>query len=181
MGLNTMGLTIFDKKWFDGTPKNAKKATATLTFTDAVVAAETVTIGNDVYEFVAEAGDIAKETNVAVVVGADLTADNAVEKLETAINANSGVVTSVANTEDNTCVISYIAVGTDGNDISVSTNCTGASFEEGATKLGGGQYATPCNTSKALVAIGNDVYFTVKPVNKWTEDGWYKAENPALL
>ena len=46
----------FQKKWFDeASPINPKAASATLTFDGAVVAAETVTIGGKVFEFVAAA------------------------------------------------------------------------------------------------------------------------------
>ena len=43
------------------------------------------------------------------------------------------------------------------------------------TNFTGGQYATPCNASKAAIVIDDTIYITDKPVNKWTEDGWYSA------
>ena len=49
-----------------------------------------------------------------------------------------------------------------------------ASFME-STNFAGGQYATPCNASKAAIVIDDTLYVTDKPVNKWTEDGWYSA------
>ncbi len=97
-------------KWFaEDSPINANEASATLTFTDVVIAAETVTIGDEVYEFVADAEDVT-EGNIAVVVGVTLTADNAVTKLAEAIEANSSLVTAVADVDEDTCVVSYVEV-----------------------------------------------------------------------
>jgi hypothetical protein len=157
----------FQKKWFSAaSPVNPKKASATLTFDDAVVAAETVTIGDEVYEFVAAAGSITKDTNIAVVVGENLTADNAVAKLATAINANSSVVTAVSSTTNDTVVISYIAVGTAGNDINIAKTCTNASFGDGVTALSGGQYGTPCPVADVIVYASPHYYWCITPGNQ---------------
>lgn len=171
MGLNKDGLVVFHKKWFTGTPQNAVKASGTLTFTDVVVAAETVTVGTDVYEFVADAGDIADPSYIPVVVGVTLTADNAVTKLAEAINANSSVVTAVADTDDDTVVVAYLTVGTEGNAIATTETCTNASF--GAATLAGGQYATPSRASMALIEISGTKYMALKPADKYTTDAWY--------
>jgi hypothetical protein len=173
-----MGYTQFYRKWFSGdTPVNAVKATATLTFTDVVVAAETVTIGDEVYEFVAASGDIAVATNIPVVVGTTLTADNAVTKLAEAINANSEIATATANTTADTCVITYKLVGTEGNSIGVAETCTNASFGVDVDALSGGQYATPAMTS-CFIIIGGVWYIADAPVSKWDTDGW-KSATPA--
>ena len=179
MALNTEYVQFY-KKWFsESTPVNAVKAKATLTFSDVVVAAETVTIEGQVFEFVAVAGDIADPANIPVVVGATLTADNAVTKLAEAINANSTLVTAVEDTDDDTCIITYILVGTEGNDISVATTCTNATFGVDVSLLSGGQYATPAMTA-CFIKISGVWYITNSPVDKWDEEGWYSA-TPTLI
>ena len=173
----------FQKKWFDeASPINPKAASATLTFDGAVVAAETVTIGEKVFEFVAAAVEVAEGTDYAVVVGATLTADNAVTKLADAINANLTDVVAVKDTTEDTCTITYKAVGTEGNAVTVATICTNASFgeDEDVDSLSGGQYATPCKASTAAIIIDNTIYFTNKPCTKWTEDAWYSAATTLL-
>lgn len=156
-------------KWFsDVTPKNPKPATATLTFSGAIEVAETVTIGDDVFEFVATADDITEETNIPVVVGDVLTAENAVAKLTAAINAKSEIVTAVAVNTDETdaVVVSYIAVGTAGNSISVETDVTNASWGNDVTKLSGGQYGTPCPEVNSIVYVDPYYYWCDKEGNK---------------
>lgn len=173
MGFNNDALVTFFKPWFDGTPVNAAKSSGTLTFTDVVVEAETVTIGADVYEFVADAGDIAVATNIPVVVGVTLTADNAVAELADAINANTTeLVSAIADTDDDTVVITHDFVGTEGNSIGIETDCTNAGFGDGVTTLSGGLYATPCKASSALIEISGTKYYTTKPVDKFSETGW---------
>ena len=153
-------------KWFnDNTPLNPKPATATLTFTGVVVEAETVTIGDEVYEFVADAEDVT-EDNIAVVVGETLTADNAVEKLAGAINTNSEIVTATFDKEDDVCVISYKKVGTEGNAVEIETDCTNASFGEEVTKLSGGQFGVPCPEVNTLLKDDNYYYLCTKEGNK---------------
>ena len=296
MGFNTNGLTIFHKPWFTGAPQNAKKASATISFSDVISDTETITIGSNVYEFdytdavtagrikidmtdyltkatatltytnipviektitigtaasletyemVAAADEVTDPDNIPVVLGTTLTAANAVTKLAEAINSNSALVSAVANTTDgkvvitalaggtgantlaiattetnasfglgvttlsgglNTCttangsaclvaalnanedevvsatlgadaesvVISNKLVGTEGNSVAVSTTCASGSFDDGVTKLFGGQYATPCQTA-CYIDISGTWYFASIPVTKWTENGWYSA------
>lgn len=129
-------------------------ATGTLTFNGVPVAAETATIGTEVYEFVAVAEDIAVPTNIAVVLGTTLTADNAVTKLAEAINANSELVTATSDEEANTVVVSAIVKGTAGNAIDSTETCTNAAW--GAAKLAGGlDTITATNAVAALVEAIN--------------------------
>lgn len=168
----------FQKKWFDETsPINPKAASASLTFDGVVVAAETVTIGGKVFEFVADAEDVAEGTDYAVVVGGTLTADNAVTKLANAINANLTDVVAVEDTTKDTCTITYKAVGTEGNAVTVATTCTNASFGEGVTKLSGGQYGTPCPVVDTIVYTSPYYYWCDVAGNK--DDVSWKRFTPA--
>lgn len=154
-------------KWFtDASPSNPKPATATLTFTDVVIAAETVSINDQVYEFVALAANIADPANIPVVVGTTLTADNAVTVLAKAINDNSTIVTAVKDTTEDTVVITYNTVGTAGNDVEIETTCTKASFGEDVAKLSGGQYGTPCPIADVIVYVTPHYYWCEVAGNK---------------
>ena len=155
MGFNTKGLTVFNRVWFSGNPVNAVKASATLSFEGVVVAAETVTINGQVYEFVAAAEDIAVATNIPCVVGVTLTADNAVTVLAAAINANSDIVTAVANTTTDTVVITAIAGGTGANALAIATDETNASFGGGVTTLSGG--LNTCTAADGAACIVNAI------------------------
>ena len=168
----------FQKKWFsEASPENPKSATATLTFDGVVVAAETVTIGGKVFEFVADADDVAEGTDYAVVVGSTLTADNAVTKLADAINANLTDVVAVKDTTKDTCTITYKTVGTEGNSVTVETDCTKASFGEKVTKLSGGQYGTPCPVVDTIVYTSPYYYWCDVAGNK--DDVSWKRFTPA--
>lgn len=163
-------------KWFsESTPKNPHKASATLTFTGNVVAAETVTINNVVFEFVVAKGDIAKETNIPVVVGATLTGKNAVEKLAIAINDSLDFVVATADVDDsenNICIINYYKVGTEGNVVTVAETCTSATFGTSVTKLSGGQLGTPCPVANTVIYKSPYYYWCVTAGNEdnvaWT-------------
>lgn len=168
----------FQKKWFsEVSPVNPKAATATLTFDGAVVAAETVTIGEKVFEFVAAAVDVAEGADYAVVVGTTLTADNAVTKLADAINANLTDVVAVKDTTKDTCTITYKTVGAEGNAITVATTCTNASFGEEVTKLSGGQWGTPCPVVDTIVYATPYYYWCDVAGNK--DDVSWKRFTPA--
>jgi hypothetical protein len=295
MGFSLKGTTLFYKQWFHGTPVNAKKASATLTFsgvvsdgeevvigsnayefdnntnlenglataismtpylneargtitfTGVVLAAQIVTIGTEVYEFVAAAEDVADPANIPLVMGADMSADNAVTVLGLAISSVSAIADAISNTTTDTVlviadakgtagntiastttcinasfaqvtltggldtitassavtalvasitanddyatavdgaldtvVVSYYLVGTEGNAVTVSTDAANATWGVAVTTLSGGQYATPCNASSAVIVIGTDIYFTDKPCDKWTQDAWYLA-SPTLV
>ncbi|MDD4779003.1 MAG: hypothetical protein PHT02_00170 [Tissierellia bacterium] len=141
------------------------QATSTLTFTDIPIVTETVTVGSgddaEVYEFVAAAGDVADPANIPVVLGATLTADNAVTKLAEAISANSALVDATFSTEDDTVIIVADVRGTAGNSIATTETCTNASWT-GETLAGGLDTITASNAVTALVAsiTANDAYVT---------------------
>jgi hypothetical protein len=165
------------QKWFsDAEPQNPKCASATLSFNAGITAGEVVTIGDENYEFVAEATD-ATAGNIAVVVGETLTADKAIQELTKAINANSAIVTAVDDTEKDTCTILYKSVGTDGNAVGIETTTAGASFSDSATKLGGGQYGTPCMEVNSIIYASPHYYWCTAAGNK--DDVEWKKFTPA--
>ena len=220
------------------------KATGVLTFTGVVIEKETVTIGDDTFEFID--GGTAEEGNIVVLVTDDLTSDNAIEKLVEAINENSEAVTAVGDTEANTVTLTAVEGGTDGNaigttetltngsfaaatlvdgadevvkenavialedaintneneivtalqgddtllvsaklvgdegnDIAIDEDCTNATWEDGADKLSGGQYATPIRVSGYIV-LGGVLYIAENPVTKWSQAGW-KSASPSIV
>ena len=156
------GTLYLQKKWFsESTPTNPHKATATLTFGGIPVVTQTVTIGTEVYEFVA-AAENAQEGNIAVVLGETLTADKAVEELAKAINANSVLVTAVASKEDDTVVVEYKTIGTDGNDVAVAETCTNASWGADVAKLSGGSLGTPSMLRNVVVYASPYYYWCEK-------------------
>lgn len=159
----TYGTLQLQEKWFsEEHPTNPHKATATLTFKGIPVVAETVTIGGtEVYEFVATAENV-QEGNIAVVLGETLTADKAVEELAKAINANSVLVTAVASKEDDTVVVEYKTIGTDGNDVAVAEDCTNASWGDDVEKLSSGSLGTPSMLRNVVVYASPHYYWCEK-------------------
>lgn len=160
MAIKTLQL---QPKWFsDATPKNPKKATATLAFTGNVADTQTVTIGTEVYEF-KTSGD-AGEGKIKVDVSEGVTAEDAVEALATAINATSALVDAmpVSDEEQDVVILTYKEIGTEGNAIAVSTTATNASFKEGVTKLSGGQLGTPCPLRDVVVFATPHYYWCDK-------------------
>ena len=129
------------------------------------------------------------ETNASFGVGVTTlsgglntcTAANGSACLVAGLNANEDeVVSATLGADTESVVISNKLVGTEGNDVGVSTTCANGLFDAGVTKLSGGQYATPCNASSAVIVISNVIYFTDKPCTKWTENAWNSA-TPTLL
>jgi hypothetical protein len=164
------------KKWYaESAPQNAKEARATLTFSDIPVAAETVIIGDETYEIVAAAEDIADPANIPVVLGATMTADNAVTKLAEAISANSALVDAVGNTTADTVLVIYNSIGTEGNSVEISTTCTNASWGEDVTSLSGGQFGTPCPVPYTVVKDTTYYYTNIAP-NTEQDANWRRFQ-----
>jgi hypothetical protein len=172
MGLNRDNLVVFHKPWFTGNPQNAMYAEVTLEFSATPIATENVTIGTEIYEFIANGGTASTPTNFEVELAATPTVDDSIEKLAIAINANSTLVTAVGSDGFDTVTILSKFVGTEGNSITISETLTNAAFLNDATELSGGQYATPCKASSALIEIGGTKYYTEKQVDKWSITGW---------
>jgi hypothetical protein len=166
---------IYKKKWFSASaPVNAKAAKATLTFTGVVSDAQTVTIGSEVYEL--KTSGNAGTGKIKVDISSGVTADIAVTKIADTINANSKLVTAVASTTNDTVVVTYKTVGTDGNSVAVATTCTNASWGDDVTALSGGQYGTPCPESGTLVK--DDTYHYVCTVAGNKDDVVWKRFTP---
>jgi hypothetical protein len=103
------------------------------------------------------------------------TAANGSACLVAALNANEDeVVSATLGADTESVVISNKLVGTEGNNVTVSTTCDNGSFDDGATKLSGGQYATPCQTA-CYINISGTWYFASTPATKWSENSWYSA------
>jgi len=135
------------------------KANATLTYLSVPVVTKTITLGAaatiEIYEIVAAADEVTDPDNIPVVLGSTLTADNAVTVLAQVINANSALVTAVANTITDTLVITAIAGGTGANTLAIATTETNASFGESVTTLSGG--LNTCTAADGAACIVNAI------------------------
>lgn len=103
----------------------ATNATGTLTFTSSVSDGETVTIGDDVYEFDTDAEATITEGNIRVDVSGGATAPAAVTALVSAIGSER-LYTAVDGDGD-TVVITYNVSGVVG-EIDTTTTCADASW-----------------------------------------------------
>lgn len=120
------------------TPVNAVQATGTLTCSDAVSDGETVTIGDDVYEFDTDSSVTAG--NIAVDVSGGATASDAVTALVAAITASGDGTYSAADGAGDTVVITYGTYGTVGNAVATTETCTNGAW--GAATLENGVNGT---------------------------------------
>jgi phage tail sheath gpL-like len=161
------GTLYLQNKWFsEASPTNPHKSTATLTFSGVVADAQTVTIGTEIYEF--KTSGSAGTGKIKVDVSSGVTADIAVVKLKDAITANSAIVTALASTEDDTVVVEYKVIGTEGNDIEVSTDATNATWGTDVTKLSGGSLGTPSMTRNVVVYVSPYYYWCDKEGSEYT-------------
>lgn len=74
-----------------GTPVNAVAAKSTLTYTGVVIDAETITVGDDTYEFAADTAQSVAEGSIAVDVTASMTASSGTLTLATQPQANDTI------------------------------------------------------------------------------------------
>lgn len=102
-----------------------------------------------------------------------ITAANAVTALVASINANDEYVTA-SDGNDGKVVVKCKYVGTDGNSITVSETLANGGWEDRATKLSTGVYATPVNCP-AFIIIDGTWWIADSPVTKYTEGGWKSA------
>lgn len=89
-----------------GTPVNAEKAKATLTYTDVVIDGETITIGNDVYEFAADEAQSVEAGNIAVDIQEYTTQSTQTLTVDTQVTATDTM--TVGTTE-----YTFVANGTE--------------------------------------------------------------------
>ena len=127
------------------TPVNAVAASGILTFTDVVSDGETVTIGNDVYEF--DTDTSITEGNILVDVSTGATAADAVTALVAAITTNGTEPITATDGAGNTIDIVANVKGVLANSIGTTTDCVNGSF--GAANLEGG--------INGLVALVNEI------------------------
>ena len=138
------GLSVQDNKptnpisFVTSAPVNSVAASGTLTFTDTVSDGETVTIGDDVYEFDTDAS--VTEGNILVDVSGGATASAAVTALVAAIVASDTQGVGAADGDGDTVVLTADTAGTAANSIATTETCTNASF--GAVTLEGGVDST---------------------------------------
>jgi len=169
-----MGYTQFFQKWFDGTPVNAKKASLETDFAaeNSNLIFEAVNVGTegnsvtiefvDPYDSDIEATAELDGNALVVTLGTDAygeittTAEEVVDLVE-AIDGIEDVLTVELAEDYDTGVVEELA----------------------ETALTGGQYATPART-QGYIIISGVWYICNKPVDKWTEDGWYSA-TPSLI
>lgn len=107
--------------------KTAARARGVLSFVGSVADGQTVTIGQDIYEFDTN-GSVATG-NILVDVSTDQSAANASSVLAGIINTTTKHenVTATNNTANNSITVTYGLVGTVGN-IATTTTCTNASW-----------------------------------------------------
>jgi hypothetical protein len=127
------------------TPVNAVAASGILTLTGAVSDGETVTIGDDVYEFDTNASVTAG--NILVDVSAGATAPDAITALVSAITASGTEPITATDGAGDTVDIVADVKGTLANSIGTVTDCANGSF--GAANLEGGVDGT--------IALANEI------------------------
>lgn len=160
-------LTVSMKKG-DRNP-NGGPAEANFTFEDIPTDGETVTIGDDVYEFdddTSVAGD-----NIAVDISSIESSTDAAFVLAEAIQ-NSGTTTTTATTGEGSSVVNVVApeAGPSGNNIAVSTDCADASWN--SDTLLGGQNAVLANQGEFyLDSLNSDLYFALEAISD-NESAW---------
>lgn len=81
--INALNDVAWDYILQEGTPVNAVAATGTLTLSDVALDAETVTIGDDTYEFAADADQSITSGNIAVDITSYATASEGTLTVDT--------------------------------------------------------------------------------------------------
>lgn len=104
-----------------GTPVNAVKAKSTLTYTDVVVDGETITIGNDVYEFAADEAQSVEVGNIAVDIQEYTTQSAQTLTIDTQVTATNTMTVGITE-------YTFVANGTaelGADDIELGTDLAG--------------------------------------------------------
>ena len=131
--------TIIDNMPIIGTPVNAVKANGLLTLTGVVIHREKVSIGNDVYEFLADVGQIkSAETNIAVNIVSNTV--RATKNLTVDTKPTSGDTMTIDGV-----VYTFVPVGTDtaGLEISIGADLAAAQANIVAAINGTDEFNSP--------------------------------------
>lgn len=150
-------------KLIDGITDNDETpnaATNTLTFSDVVSDGETVTIGDEVYEFDTDS-DVA-DGNIPVDVSGGATASDAVTALVAAITAESALVNATDGTGDTVVATAKVA-GTVGNSITTSTTCADGSWA--TPTMTGGSEGTRLMVNTYTIPAGSQSIIFAEPLN----------------
>lgn len=157
----------FFKPWFAGTPVNAVKGSINIgegengivTIKSDLVGTE----GNSYTITVSDAGANGCDMS-ATISGTDITV--VLGKTVAALEPTKNTAILIATAIDALDGVNAVHTGTGADSITAAVE---------KTSFTGGKYATPCNTSKALIILDGTWYTTSKPCDKWTEDAWYSA------
>jgi hypothetical protein len=139
-------------------------AKGTLTFIGGVSDAETVTIGDDVYEF--DTDNTVTAGYIKVNVADSQTAGAAITALVAAITANDDSLVTAVDGDGDTVVVTAKIKGLDGNGIDVDTTCSAASW--GATNLmDGANAATTGYGMPGEIRFDPDYLYVCVAPNDW--------------
>ena len=139
----------------EGTPVNATSAWARLGLTGVVVDGETVSIGEDTYEFVADVAKTTAPGNIAVDIQADTTASTGT--LSMATQPTSGDTVTIGEK-----VYIFVPVGTDTADgeVSIGADVAGAQANLVAAINGTDDFNLPHPLVRAADFVANDLVIT---------------------
>ena len=139
----------------EGTPVNAASASAVLGLTGVVIDGETVSIGEDTYEFVADAAKTTAPGNIAVDIRAGTTASTGT--LSMATQPTSGDTVTIGEK-----VYIFVPVGTDTADgeVSIGADAAGAQANLVAAINGTDDFNLPHPLVLAGDFVANDLVIT---------------------
>lgn len=168
MGFNTNGLTVFYKPWFAGTPVNSVKGSLNIgAGANGIVTTKSDSVGTEGNSYTIQVvAGIGNNINLsAVLTGTDI--------LVTLGTDGGGALLATKNTA--ILVASAIDALAGVNSVHTGTGADSIVAAIAKTNFTGGKYATPCNTSAALIVLDGTIYYTDKPCDKWTQDAWYSC------
>lgn len=158
--------TEFYRPWFDGTPVNAVKASTTIGSGDnGVVTIKSDLVGTEGNSFTITVSDAGTSgcAMSATINGKDITV--VLGKTSSTLDPTKNTATLIATAINALDGVSATKSGTGADSIVTAV---------AKKNLAGGKYATPART-QGFIQIDGVWYIAVKPVDKWTTDGWYSA------
>jgi len=158
-----------------GTIVEAVAATGTLTFTGVTSDGETVTIGDDVYEF--DTDSSVTEGNILVDISGGASAAQSVTALAAAITASDTQGVGGVNGDGDTVVLTADTKGAAANALDTTTTCENASF--GELTLTGGVDGTAAVAGKIFVDATN-LYIAIGACTISDSSNWKKITLEAL-